>query len=346
MKYAGKPETGADVIPATTCELVMKLADMQSAPMVRDASSNDPSARRVLLVGGNGFLGRHLCRALSARWQVRVFDRPGTLPEDGVDFRPGDLVNAGELDAAMTGCEAFIYLVHESGLSPYLDSDRLALVRNLDLFLLTLESARRVGVGKVILFSSGGAVYGVPERLPVAETHPRHPISAYGVAKASMEMYLEASAREVGMEYLVVRPSNPYGPGQNPKRLQGAVAVFAYRILRGEPIEIWGEGDSRKDYIFVEDLAEAVALLVNGDFDNRAYNIGSGLPVSLHELIDAIETTAGQKAIIHRLPLRKNDVPEIILDLARIEARTGWRAATAIGEGIRRTVEWIASRVS
>lgn len=303
-------------------------------------TKDNRQVRMFLLIGGGGFLGGHVARALSRFWNVRVFDRPGVIPIGTTDYVVGDLANAIELDAAMSGCEAFAYLAHEAGASPYLDSDRLAIVRNLELFLLALESAKRCGVSKVLLFSSGGAVYGIPECLPVVEDHPLHPISAYGVAKASMEMYLAAFARAEGIQSLVIRPSNPFGPGQNPLRRQGAIAVFAHRILHGLPIEIWGEGNARKDFLYVEDFAEAVATLAEAGFDNQPYNIGSGKTTTLGELIEIIECVTGKKAIIERRPARKNDVPEFALNISRLVGRTGWQPTTSLEEGVRRTVDW------
>ncbi len=296
--------------------------------------------KSFLLVGGGGFLGRHVARALADSWDVRILDRPGLPPCESAQFLAGDIGNANDLDAAMLGCEGFAYLAHETGISPYLDSDRLALTRNLELFLLTIEAARRTCVSKALLFSSGGAVYGIPDSLPVSEDHPLHPISAYGVAKASMEMYLAAAARTGGMSYLIVRPSNPYGPGQNPLRRQGAIAVFTHRILHGLPIELWGDGNAGKDYIYVEDFAEAVAALIEAGFDNRAYNIGSGARASLNNIITLIEEATGKTARVEHRPPRPNDVPEFALDTSRLLQRTGWSPKTSLKQGIQHTVDW------
>ena len=206
-----------------------------------------------------------------------------------------------------------------------------------------MAAAEKCGIKKIALYSSGGAVYGIPAFLPVSEDHPLRPISAYGVAKASMELYLHASAHSKGIQYLILRPSNPYGPGQHPLRKQGVIPIFAHKIQKGEPLEIWGEGATRKDYIFVKDLSSISAALLSMEWDNRAYNIGSGEGTSLLEIIHTIEETTGRTALIEFKPSRSNDVPEIILDTSRVQSRTGIIPTTTLADGIRTTTAWLAN---
>ena len=304
-------------------------------------TTDSNSTPRILLLGGNGFLGAHLAQSLRDGWQLRTFDRPGSRHHGVGEFVPGDIANSDDLDAALDGCGALVYLVHDSGVSPLMDSDRLSLLRNLELLMLTLESARRTGVGKIAFISSGGTVYGVPESQPVGEDHPLRPISAYGVAKASMEMYLRVAARQHGLQTLIVRPSNPYGPGQNPQRKQGVVSIFTHRILRGEQIEIWGDGESCKDYLHVRDLTDGFARLLAAGFDNQCYNIGSGMATSLNEIVAAVEKVAARKAnVVYRQP-RTADVSTIILDPRKLEQRIGPRELICFEAGIREMVDWL-----
>ncbi len=284
----------------------------------------------------------HLAESLEPDWEVRVFDRPKNSHRSVGIFCPGVIGSGPELDAAMAGCEAFVYLIHETGSSPYLDSDRQSLTRNMDLLLSTLESAERNGVKKVAFFSSGGAVYGVPQTLPVEEDHPLRPISAYGVAKASMEMYLHAAAHTRGIRYLVIRPSNPYGPGQYPFRKQGVISIFASKILNGETLEMWGNGKARKDYIYVGDMASIAASLLSGDWDNKAYNIGSGYGTSLLDIVAELERVTGKSAAINFHQPKSTDVSEIILDPSRTNERVGPFPSTSLEAGIEATVRWLS----
>ncbi len=295
----------------------------------------------ILLVGGNGFLGSHLATALADDFEIHTFDRPGSRHHGVGHFHPGEIDNASDLDSAMGCCSSMVYLVHETGLSPYLDSDRLTMVRNFELLLLTLESASRCGVRNIAFFSSGGAVYGVPEALPVHESHSLKPVSTYGVAKAAMELYLQSVARSGRFQILILRPSNPFGPGQNPLRKQGVVSVFARKILLGEPLEVWGDGRERKDYIYVEDMAEMVALLVKAGFDNNAYNVCSGKGLSLLDLISLLEAASGRKALIEFHPKKPGVVPEIILDPSKLQSRVGKTTTTPLHQAIEKTLEWI-----
>lgn len=290
---------------------------------------------RVLLVGGNGFIGRHLAAELCRSSEVSVFDRPSPDPPRSVRFYPGDITSSYDLEEVIAGHDTVVYLVHQTGTSPYLDPDMLAVVRNIELFLLTLESCKNRGVRKIVLFSSGGAVYGVPECMPIPECHPLAPISAYGICKAAMERYQEMFCRREGMQSLIVRPSNPYGVGQDYRRRQGVVAIFLHRILSGQSIEIWGDGSATKDYIHVKDLAEAVAALIACGADG-IFNIGSGRGTSLSELVSIIESVAGcGKADLRFVEARDTDVTRFVLDVSKLSATTGWRARTPLEVGIR-----------
>lgn len=304
--------------------------------------SSTSEKQPILLVGGNGFLGTHLALALKQKVPIRTFDRADSSHHGIGEFFPGEISEVSALESAMRGCGAIAYLVHETESSPYLDSDEVALARNLELLVQTISCAERQGIGKVVFFSSGGAVYGPPESSPVSESHVLRPISAYGVAKASMEMYLHTIVKARGFETLIIRPSNPYGPGQNPHRKQGAISVFTHRILKGEPIEVWGDGQAKKDYIFVGDMANAVTRLILNGFDNQAYNVGSGESINLLDLIRTIEETTGITAEIDFYPSRATDVSEITLDITKIQRKTGWQPQTSLPKGIKRTVEWIS----
>lgn len=298
----------------------------------------------ILLLGGNGFLGTHLAASLANDFDVRIFDRPGSTHHGVGRFFPGEIESAADLDAAMDGTSSLIYLVHETGTSPYLDSDRLALVRNIELLLLALESAERCGVHNIAFFSSGGAVYGIPSALPVKESHPIRPVSTYGVAKASMELYLQSCAHLKRFRTLILRPSNPFGPGQNPLRKQGVISVFAQKILHDEPIQIWGDGKARKDYIYVKDMADAIASLLRAGFDNCAYNVASGIGLSLLDVVAQIEAATGKSAKIQFKPARASDVPEIILDTTLMRQRTGFEHLTPLAVGIQETVTWLQTQ--
>jgi UDP-glucose 4-epimerase len=297
------------------------------------------SRTKVLLIGGNGFIGRHVAQSLRADHEVSIFDRPGSTPPEGVHFFPGDLA-AGpeELLPCLDGCDTMVYLVHLAGSSPHRDPDMLALVKNLELFLQALEAAGQSGVRRVVFFSSGGAVYGIPQSIPIPEDHPLQPISAYGLCKLTMEKYLALFCQERGIGQIIIRPSNPYGPGQDFRRLQGAIAVFTHRILSGETIEIWGDGNGRKDYFSVEDLGDAVGALLAQPDAQGPFNVGCGRGFSLLEIVGMIEKASGSRARVKFRERQFNDVPEFVLDCTKIHDLTGWQPRIDLPEGLARMV--------
>jgi UDP-glucose 4-epimerase len=243
----------------------------------------------------------------------------------------------------MRGCRRLLYLVHDSQTSPYADGDRFAFVRNLDLFMSALEAAAASGIKEVMLMSSGGAVYGTMGGNPTSEDSPPQPVSAYGLAKLAMEHYLRIFSAARGGSYLVLRASNPYGPGQTALRNQGVIPIFLRRALEGQPLEIWGTPAITKDYIYISDFVEAAVRLVEAGFDNCCYNVCSGRPSSLADIIEAVEAAVGRRCQVKLLPPRANDIPLVRLDCSRLHQRISWAPRTNLAEGIRRTWEWMRS---
>jgi UDP-glucose 4-epimerase len=197
-------------------------------------------------------------------------------------------------------------------------------------------------VRRFVFLSSGGQVYGIPETQPVREDHPTDPISPYGAAKLAAEKYVGMYARMYGVESVVFRPSVPYGPRQNPRRRQGAVAVFVHRALAGLPVEIWGDGEVLRDYFFIDDLCRA--LVAGVDLPAAAggvFNLGGGETVSLNGLVAAVERALDRKIEIQYLESRRFDVPELELDWSSARRVLGWSPEVELEEGIRRTAEWL-----
>ncbi len=194
-----------------------------------------------------------------------------------------------------------------------------------------------------MFFSSGGAVYGAPGQGPVSETYKGWPVSPYGVAKLSMEHYLHMFSVINDLPYQIVRPSNPYGPRQNYRSTQGVISIFMHRIANGLPVTVWGDGVSRKDYVYVGDLARAVCLLLDSKAENEMFNIGSGIGLSLNELIRMIEEICCEQAHVTYQPERLQDVKEIVLSCERIGKAVGWIPSVDIEQGLLRTYEWMSA---
>src|ERR1700722_7131414 len=219
----------------------------------------------VLVIGGSGFIGSHVVdKLLAHRHSVRVFDRRPErfrAPLAGVDYRFGEFADEMTLVEALSGIDVVYHLVSTT-VPGTADLDPKTDVRdNLIGTINLLESMQRLGLSRILFLSSGGTVYGIPEVVPIPETHALRPINSYGIVKAAIEHYLEMYRRTRGFSPVIVRASNPFGPRQAHSGVQGVISTFLRQILAGEPIEIWGDGAIVRDYLEVGDLSELAYAL-------------------------------------------------------------------------------------
>ena len=303
---------------------------------------------RCLVLGGRGFLGSHLVETLLAEGNdVSVFKRPHSprllnIPNhQHVQWFEGDFVNREDVAQAVQGAEIVYHLVsttipQSSNQNPVYDVES-NLVGTLNL----LEIAKDSKVKKIIYVSSGGTIYGTPKTVPIQETHPTDPTCSYGIAKLAAEKYLSLYHHVHGLDYCILRVANPYGERQLPNSAQGVVAVFLGKVLRNEPIEIWGDGSVVRDYIYVSDVVEALVKAKSYEGSCRLFNIGGGQGLSLNELIAAIENTLGKPIQRKYLPARLFDVPVNVLDISAAAKFLNWSPRTSFQEGLRRTWAWL-----
>ncbi|MBB4116322.1 UDP-glucose 4-epimerase [Rhizobium sp. BK226] len=299
-----------------------------------------------LVIGGCGFIGSHVVdRLLRDGHQVRVFDRHEEsfrLALAGVDYRIGDFTDKAQIADAVQGVDAVFHFVSTTfpstaSLNPQRDV-RENLIGTQQLIEVMLDA----GVTRLLFLSSGGTVYGIPERTPISETHPLRPISAYGITKTAIEHNLEMFRRAAGLRPIIVRASNPFGPRQSHIGVQGVVSTFLNRIANDEPIEIWGDGSVIRDYIDVQDLADFCALAGTSD-RNGTYNAGSGRGTSLAELLAVMEEVTGREIVRVFKPARVIDVPVSVLDCSAAERNFGWKAQRDLRTGLQATWNWILS---
>jgi UDP-glucose 4-epimerase len=304
-------------------------------------------------LGGKGFIGSHLVEALlNAGHAVRVFDRPEAAALNTpairahVDWCDGDIARPEDVGRALTDRDVCFHLVSttlpkSSNADPVFDleSNLIATVR-------LLNQAVRAGLKKIVFVSSGGTVYGTPQHVPIAEDHPTHPISSYGITKLAIEKYLHLFQTLHGLSYVVLRPSNPFGERQRANASQGAVAVFMGKVLRGEPVEIWGDGSVVRDYLYIGDLAAAMVAAGRYEGPERVFNIGSGAGQSLNQVLDGIEQVTGKKAIRRYMDARAFDVPTNVLDISRAQRALGWSPAVSFLDGLARTARWMTANPS
>lgn len=304
---------------------------------------------RYLILGGRGFIGSHLVDALLDRgFQVRCFDRPKSKPIshphlDNPNFEicEGDFGSEADLAAALEGCDVCFHLVSttlpkSSNADPIFDVDS-----NVIGTIRLLEQAVRLGVRKVVFASSGGTIYGIPSQVPITESHPTEPVSSYGISKLAIEKYLHLYKVLHGLDYCILRLANPFGERQRVDASQGAVAVFMGKVLRGETVEIWGDGAVIRDYIYIADVIEALVSAANFTGGEHIFNIGSGRGHSLNQLLVAIEDATGLKAKRRYLKGRPFDVPTNVLSIDRAHKLLNWSPNISFEEGLRLFSDWL-----
>ena len=302
-----------------------------------------------VVFGGAGFLGSHLVDSLVVRGhRVRVFDIPNIEKEnlarsmERIEIVQGNFQNVKDVSLALEGMDVAVNFVcstlpDSSNKNPAYDVESNVIGN-----IVLLEKALETGLGKMVFVSSGGAVYGVPEKIPVSEDHRTEPLCSYGITKLAVEKYLRLFKYLHGLDYTVLRLGNPYGERQRIKGVQGAVAVFLGKIFNDSTIEIWGDGSVSRDFMYIEDTVDAFVRVIEENPPSNVYNIGSGKSCSINRLLELMAQVTGRKPRIEYRPSRKFDIPEIALDIRRAEKELGWKPRMSLEEGISKTWEWIA----
>jgi len=300
---------------------------------------------RALVTGGLGFIGSHLVNELLAEgWDVVIFDRarsPFYSAPEGVQFVEAELDNRGALGQALDGVDVVFHLAWTGESLASSQDMRTHVELNFLPALRLFELCEDAGVKRIVFFSSGGTVYGKAAWLPIPENHPRNPISPYGLTKSTVEGFLELHGDLFDIDYMIVRPSVPYGERQNPVGVQGAVAVFMGHAFRNEPIVIWGDGSVVRDYFYVGDLARACLLAAVADKGRQAFNFGGGVGISMNQLVEKIRGVTGRDIEVVFQDSRSFDVPELVLDISKANAELGWRPEVSLEDGLDRTWNWI-----
>lgn len=306
----------------------------------------DFKGRQCLVLGGGGFIGTNLCRhLLKLGARVQGFGRSRSFPEalEGVRWIAGDFADHAAVARAVEGSELVFHLVGGS-LPESSNRDPAAdLAANVPNTLHLLDVCQRSEVRRVIFASSGGTVYGIPkEPGSVAETAPTDPIAAYGISKLAIEKYLALYRRLHGLDYTILRIANPFGPYQSGDRRQGVVAAFVQRALNGETLEIWGDGEVVRDFVYVGDVVDAIARASLYGGEHRIFNCGQGEGRTINQVLADIETILGGGSLpkIYK-PARPADVPVSILDIGLIRREMGWQPKEDWLNALRLTADWI-----
>lgn len=297
---------------------------------------------RIVVTGGAGFVGSHVVdEYVNAGHEVLVVDNLSTGRRENVhpDVRLVEMdLNDAALFEFLEGEKPDVVNHHAANPSVSLSvrepgyDARQNILGTINL----LETACRAGVGRFIYISSGGAMYGNPDYLPMDEDHPSHPVSAYALSKHTGERYVRLYGEEHGLPWVVLRYANVYGPRQDPFGEAGVIAIFCQNLFDGTAPEIHWDGEQTRDFVYVGDCARANLLALNGG-DRQAYNVGTGVGTSINTLFETLGDIAGHDLPPRCGPRRPGDIRHSYLDCGKIERELGWRAEVGLHEGLART---------
>lgn len=302
---------------------------------------------KVLVTGGAGFIASNIVDAYIERGdEVVVVDNLRTGRKENLNprakFYEVDLCDAALADIFAT--EHPEWVNHHAAqidvrfsIENPMEDARINIIGSLNL----LEQCKKHKVKHVVFASTGGAIYGEPEYLPLNEAHPIRPISHYGAAKFAVENYLRLYRHNFGLDYTVVRYSNVYGPRQDPRGEAGVVCLFINKMLRGEAPTVFGTGEQTRDYVYVGDVVQ-MNLLCGEKTAGEAINVGTGMASSVNTLYCRLQHLMAFDEDAIFAPPRTGELDASVLDAGKAKERVGWTAAVDLTEGLRRTVEFFS----
>jgi UDP-glucuronate 4-epimerase len=315
--------------------------------------------KNALITGGAGFIGSNLTEHLLAEggWNVSVIDNLN-------DFYSPEIKRANMAEVRETGnfqffevdirdseslrpvfdeneFDVIVHLAARAGVRPSLKEPKLYAETNINGTLNLLELARDYEI-KQFVFGSSSSVYGENEKLPFAEDDPIfHPISPYAATKAAGELVCHTYSHLFNIRTVCLRFFTVYGPRQRPDL---AIHKFSKRIWEGNPISVFGDGSTRRDYTYVEDIISGVRAAMDYDASmHEVFNLGESETTELSRLIELLEVALGKKAVIKRQPLQPGDVPVTYADISKARRLLGYDPQTKIEDGIPKFVEWFKS---
>lgn len=305
--------------------------------------------KRILVIGGGGFLGRVFCRQIAATHHVIACDSRARLDRSELsEVEKAEFDFGRDLPSkipCLPGDCAVIFswrgypAEHEKEPLAYLNL-------NLEHTFSLVQHLARCGVADFLYASSGGAVYGDAGGGPVTETVTPEPIGFYGIGKLVAEMYVRKIVAETGVRHLVFRIGNAYGPEQLADNLSvGFVARAVQAAYTGETLNIWGGGETRRDYVHARDVADAIAVALDSpQVKSGTYNVGTGTALSGRDVITVVERTLGLPVRVENQASRHFDVQSICLDPSALRDATGWMPSWTLPEGIKDIYAALANR--
>ncbi|MDI9374217.1 MAG: NAD-dependent epimerase/dehydratase family protein [Thermotogota bacterium] len=305
-----------------------------------------------LVTGGAGFIGSHIVDALIKDGKIPiVIDNLSSGKIENLDpralFYQQDITDCEMMERIfmLHKPKAVFHLAAQISVSKSVREPEEDARVNIIGTIRLLQMAIKYGVRKVIFSSTGGAIYGDDvKKIPTDENEFPKPLSPYGIAKFSTENYLRFFAGEHGFKYATLRYANVYGPRQDPHGEAGVVAIFSRRMLKGENVVIFGDGECVRDYVYVEDVARA-NLLAMERLENDTVNIGTAIGTSVNGLFEKMKVTSGySKEAIHEAP-RPGDLKKSILNYSKASTLLDWEPSVPLEKGLEKTIEYFRNEL-
>ena len=304
------------------------------------------TGERVLVTGGSGFIGSNLVRGLlSIGCDVTVLDdlssghRSNLEPFPAVRFVQGDVRDPHAVGDAMRGASVVFHLAASVGNKRSIDNPRLDAEINVLGTAAVLEAARAHGVRKVVASSSAG-IFGELKTLPIREDHPIEPDTPYGCSKLCGEKLCLAYAKLYELDAVCLRYFNVYGPNQRFDAYGNVIPIFAFRMLRGEPLTVYGDGEQTRDFVNVADVVQANLRAAAARSVSGAFNIGSGSRITINHLIALLQEASGVTPAVQHAPPRAGDVRDSLADISAAQSRLGFAPDVPIARGLREYMRW------
>jgi len=301
-----------------------------------------------LITGGGGFIGSRLVEAfISYGWHVTIVDpRHPRIEASCLTSRrflhiPEPITNSPSLDKALERTDVLVHLAWTTTPGSSMEAPENDVFSNLLTSIRVFKKAIEKNVKKIVFSSSGGTVYGRALYLPIDEEHPTNPISSYGITKLAVEKYLQCFYYATGVPIAIFRIANAYGPGQPFDRSQGIISAFMAKIFRGEALSIWGDGSVVRDYVFIDDIVEALRAAVERNPSSHIFNIGTGQGTSVLEILEYLRNVTAADFEVKFSPGRPFDPPANVLDWSRAAKELDWHPKTPLYQGMVKTWRWI-----
>lgn len=304
---------------------------------------------QVLILGGTGFIGINLTYYLlkNTESEITVFGRrQADYPSDllnhpRVRIVTGIFAPDYEFGQLMKGYDMVYHLISTTVPTTSNQNISKEIVDNIESTSVLLDACVKNHVKKIVFISSGGTVYGITENQKISENMPTDPITSYGLQKLTIEKLLYLYYYMKGLDYRIIRLSNPYGPFQKVNGIQGVISTFIFNVLNDRELIVYGDGSVVRDYLYIDDAIQAIARIAGNDAKKKVYNVGSGHGLSINEIIEGIRLVVGKNIKLSYRQGRKVDVPVNILDVSRYENEFGKLSNTELLEGIQKTASFI-----